>query len=228
MTETPLLRADMHMHTEYSPDSRTSLRAFADAATAARLDVVCVTDHDTVEGALRLRELDVPFRVVVGEEIYSRDGEIIGLFLERVVPPGLSAEETIARIHEQGGLVYIPHPFSRNRLRHIRRASLERIVSAIDAIEVFNAREAFAGDNIRALAFAVAHELPGGAGSDAHRPSEIGRAHVAIPPFNTPREFVEGLRSRQVTGTLSGVRAHLRTRYDVFRRWLARATPRRR
>ena len=65
MTEPPLIRADMHMHTEYSPDSRSSLRAFADAAIAAALDVVCVTDHDTIEGALRLREMDVPFRVVV-------------------------------------------------------------------------------------------------------------------------------------------------------------------
>lgn len=217
-------RVDMHMHSEYSPDSRTPLRAFADAAGAAGLEVVCLTDHNTIEGALRLRELAVPFRVIVGEEVYSRDGEIIGLFLERVVPPGLSAEETIVRIHEQGGLVYVPHPFSRNRLRHVRRAALDRIAERIDAIEIFNAREAFASDNAKALAFAVAHGIAGGVGSDAHRPSEIGKAFVEIPPFATSAEFVQALREGTVTGKLSGLRAHLRTRYDVLRRWVARRT----
>ncbi len=217
-----VLRVDMHTHTEYSRDSRSVLRAFADAAAVAELDVVCVTDHDTIDGALRLRELDVPFRVVVGEEVYTRDGELIGLFLERVVPPGLSAEDTIARIHEQGGIAYVPHPFSRNRVRHIRRDALERIAPLVDALEIFNAREALAGDNRRALAFARERGLPGGAGSDAHRPSEIGRAFVEVPPFSTPEGLVDALRSGRVTGSLSGLGAHLGTRYDVLRRWLAR------
>jgi predicted metal-dependent phosphoesterase TrpH len=216
------IRIDMHTHTEYSRDSRTPLREFADAAAAAGLNVVCVTDHDTIDGALRLREMDVPIRVVVGEEIYSRDGEIIGLFLERAVPPGLSAEETIGQIHDQGGLAYVPHPFSRNRLRHVRLSTLERIVPDIDAVEVFNAREAFAGDNRRALAFATKHGLPGGVGSDAHRITELGRAYMAIPDFSTPTELLVSLRSGEVTGALAGVRAHLRTRYDIVRKWFRR------
>jgi hypothetical protein len=217
----------MHTHSEYSPDSRAPLRAFADAAAAAKLDVVCLTDHNTIEGALRLREMAVPFRVIVGEEIHSQDGEIIGLFLERVVPPGLSAAETIVRIHEQDGLVYVPHPFSRNRLRHIRRAALDRIADRVDALEIFNAREAFASDNAKALAYAVAHGLPGGVGSDAHRPSEIGKAFVEIPTFTTSAEFIQALREGTVTGKLSGLRAHVRTRYDVLRRWIARRARRR-
>jgi len=221
---TDKLHIDMHMHTEHSRDSRTTLATFAQAAIAAGLDIVCVTDHDTIDGALRLREMSTSLRVIVGEEINSRDGEIIGLFLERAVPPGLSAEETIARIHEQSGLVYVPHPFSRNRLRHLRRNALERVVPLIDAIEVFNAREAFGADNRRSLAFAAAHSLPGGAGSDAHRPNEIGRAYVEVPPFTTQAEFLGALRAGTPTGTLSGVRAHLRTRYDVVRRWMGRGT----
>ena len=218
------VRVDMHMHTEYSRDSRQTLAAFTTAAGRAGLNVVCVTDHDTIDGALRLREMDTPFRVIVGEEIYTREGELIGLFLERAVPPGLSLEETIARIKDQNGLAYVPHPFSRNRMRHIRRSALERAVPLIDAIEVFNAREAFASDNARALAFALRHGLPGGAGSDSHRPNEIGRAYVEIPDFGAPEEFLASLRSGLVSGTLSGIRAHLRTRYDVIRRWLVRAT----
>src|SRR5688572_31843197 len=103
----------MHTHSEYSPDSRTSLKRQAAAVKAAGLHVVCATDHNTIEGALRLRELADGFRVVVGEEVSSRGGEIVGLFLEKEVQRGLSAEETIARIHDQGGLVSVPHPFSR-------------------------------------------------------------------------------------------------------------------
>jgi hypothetical protein len=91
---------------------------------------------------------------------------------------------------------------------------------------VFNAREAFAGDNARALAFASAHHLPGGAGSDAHRAAEIGGAYVDVPAFTTPAQFLESLRAGTPTGTLSGVRAHLRTRYDIFRRWVSRLTTR--
>lgn len=222
MTEHRVVRLDMHSHTEYSPDSRMTLRAFADAVAAARLDVIAVTDHDTIEGALILREMDLPFRLIVGEEIASRDGEIIGLFLERPVPPYLSAEETVARIHEQGGLVSVPHPFSRNRRRRIRRAALERVVHQIDTIEIFNARESFGADNRRALAFALQHGLPGAVGSDSHRPSEIGGAYVEIPDFSTPAELIESLRTGTVTGRLSGLRAHLRTRYDVMRRSLRR------
>src|ERR671937_11686 len=173
----------MHMHTEYSRDSRQTLRVFAAAAEQAGLNVVCVTDHDTVEGALRLREMNTALRVIVGEEIYTREGELIGLFLERAVPPGLSLEETIARIKDQNGLAYVPHPFSRNRMRH---------------------------------------SLPGGAGSDSHRPNEIGRAYVEVPDFDGPEELLASLRSGLVSGTLSGIRAHLRTRYDVIRRWLVR------
>ena len=129
----------MHTHCEYSPDSRTPVAVQVRAITASGLDVVCATDHNTIDGALRLRELAVGFRVVIGEEVSSRDGEIIGLFLEHAVPRDLSAEETIARIHGQGGLVSVPHPFSHNRIHHLRRDTLERVWPTIDAIEIFNA-----------------------------------------------------------------------------------------
>src|SRR5712692_5569806 len=117
----------MHTHCEASPDSRTNVAEQARAVRAAGIDVVCATDHNTIDGALRLRELADGFRVVVGEEVSTREGELIGLFLERPIPPGLSAEETIAGIHEQGGLVSVPHPFSHNRPLHLRRETLDRL-----------------------------------------------------------------------------------------------------
>jgi hypothetical protein len=212
----------MHTHTEYSPDSRTSLRAQAAAIKAAGLHVVCATDHNTIEGALRLRELADGFRVIVGEEVSTRDGEIIGLFLDKPIPRDQSAEDTIARIRDQGGLVSVPHPFSRNRMFHLRRAVLERVRQDVDCIEVFNAREAFTQDNFRAAAFAKERGLPGAAGSDAHRASEIGRAWVEVEDFAGREDFIAALREGSVIGKLTGNYIHVMTRIDVLRKWWAR------
>jgi predicted metal-dependent phosphoesterase TrpH len=216
------VKVDMHTHSEYSPDSRTPLRAQAAAIKAAGLHVVCATDHNTIEGALRLRELADGFRVIVGEEVSTRDGEVIGLFLETPVPRDLSVEDTIARIHDQGGLVSVPHPFSRNRRFHLRRAALERVWRDVDCIEVFNAREAFTGDNVRAAAFAEDKGLPGAAGSDAHRASEIGRAWVEVEDFAGRDDFIGMLREGSVIGKLTGNYIHLVTRVDVLRKWWSR------
>jgi hypothetical protein len=216
------LKVDMHTHSEYSPDSRTPLRVQAAAIKAAGLHVVCATDHNTIEGALRLRELADGFRVIVGEEVSSRDGEIIGLFLERPIPRDLSAEETIARIHDQGGLVSVPHPFSRNRRFHLRRSVLDRVYKDIDCIEVFNAREAFTQDNLRAAAFAKEKEIPGAVGSDAHRAAEIGRAWVEMEDFAAREDFIAALREGSVVGKLTGNYIHVLTRLDVVRKWWKR------
>jgi len=222
LTELRRVRVDTHTHSEYSPDSRTPLAEQARALRDAAIDIVCATDHNTIDGALRLREMADGFRVIVGEEISSRDGEIIGLFLERAVTRDRSGEETIARIHDQGGIVIVPHPFSINRRYHMRRPSLDRLRSSIDAIEVFNAREAFGLENRRAAAYASEHDLVGAAGSDAHRAAEIGGAFVEMPDFGGRDDFLAALRQGVVHGHLSGARVHLFTRYDRIRKWLGR------
>ena len=221
-TETKRVRVDMHTHCEASPDSRTPVAEQARGVRAAGIDVVCATDHNTIEGALRLRELADGFRVVIGEEISSRDGEIIGLFLERAIPRDLNGEETIARIHEQGGLVVVPHPFSINRRYHMRRASLDRLRSHIDALEIFNAREAIFLNNRSAAAYAKEHDIVGTAGSDAHRASELGRAFVEMPDFAGRGDFLTSLKQGVAHGRLSGSGVHVYTRYDRFRKWLGR------
>jgi predicted metal-dependent phosphoesterase TrpH len=214
------IRLDMHMHTEYSRDSRVALADFAQLAKNAHLGAVCITDHDTIEGGLRLREMDTGLQVIVGEEITSADGEIVGLYLEKKVAPRLTAEHTIDLIHEQGGLAYVPHPFSRNRRRHLRRSVLERVASKLDIVEVFNAREAASSSNVRALEFARQHSLPGGVGSDSHRRTEIGGAYVDVAPFVTPQELLVALREGKVTGTLSGMGIHVRTWIDIGRKFM--------
>jgi predicted metal-dependent phosphoesterase TrpH len=214
------MRLDMHMHTEYSRDSRVALADFAALARKAELGAVCVTDHDTIEGGLRLREMDTGLLVIVGEEITTADGELVGLYLEKPIAPGLSADRTIDLIHEQRGLAYVPHPFSRNRRRHLRRSVLERVAPKLDIVEVFNAREVASSSNLRALEFARQHNLPGGVGSDSHRPIEIGRAYVDVAPFLTPQELLVALREGKVTGTLSGLGIHVRTWVDMGRKFM--------
>jgi predicted metal-dependent phosphoesterase TrpH len=214
------VRLDMHMHTEYSRDSRVPLATFAELARKAQLGAVCITDHDTIEGGLRLREMNSGLQVIVGEEITTADGELVGLYLEKKVPPGLTADRSIDLIHEQGGLAYVPHPFSRNRRRHLRRAALERVAPKLDIVEVFNAREVASSSNVQALAFARQHDLPGGVGSDSHRPIEIGRAYVDVATFVTPQELLVALREGQVTGALSGIGIHMRTWVDICRKFM--------
>lgn len=214
------IRVDMHTHCEASPDSRTPVAVQAARLRESGLDVVCATDHDTIDGALRLRELADGYRVVIGEEISSRDGDIIGLFLERAVPRGLSGEETIQRIRDQAGLVSIPHPFSRNRRFRIGRDALERLWPLVDCIEVFNAREAFASDNQRAAEFARRHGIPGAVGSDAHTPQELGPVYLEMDDFTDTASFVDALSGGVVHGSLAGLAVHVRTRYDRLRKWL--------
>jgi predicted metal-dependent phosphoesterase TrpH len=214
------VRLDMHMHTEYSRDSRVALADFADLARKAELGAVCITDHDTIEGGLRLREMQTGLQVIVGEEITTADGELVGLYLERAIAPGQTAERSIELIHEQGGLAYVPHPFSRNRRRHLRRSTLEHVAPKLDIVEVFNAREVASSSNVRALEFAREHNLPGGVGSDSHRPIEIGRAYVDIASFTTPQELLVALREGAVTGTLSGFGIHVRTWVDISRKFM--------
>lgn len=216
------LRVDMHTHCEASPDSLTPVRVQDRRIREVGLDVVCATDHDTIDGALRLRELADGYRLIVGEEITSADGDLVGLFLERAVPRGLSGEETIARIRDQGGLVCIPHPFSRNRNHRIRHSALERLWPLVDCIETFNAREAFTSDNARAAVFAAERRIPAGAGSDAHTPWELGRVYLEMDGFEDARSFITALRGATAHGTLAGLGVHFHTRYAKVRKWLAR------
>jgi predicted metal-dependent phosphoesterase TrpH len=195
----------MHTHCEASSDSSTPIEEQARAIRAAGLDAVCATDHNTIDGALRLREIAVGFRVIVGEEIASREGEVIGLFLDFAIPPNLSADETFARIKAQGGLVVIPHPFSPARPLQLREQTLDRLWPEIDALEVLNGREEFPSDNKRAARYARERGIPGTAGSDAHRAAEIGRAYMEIDDFSSPKELLVGLGSGAVRRRMSPI-----------------------
>jgi hypothetical protein len=179
---------------------------------------VAVTEHNNIAGALAVEKI-APFTVIIGEEARTTEGEIIGLFLHEQIPGGLSPEETVKRIKDQGGLVVVPHPFDGFR-GHLREEALQRILPQVDAIEVFNARITYRRDNERAARFAAEHGLPASAGSDAHSAWETGRTYVEMPEFQGPREFLEALRRGRVVGRTSTPLVHLFSRWAAIRRRL--------
>jgi predicted metal-dependent phosphoesterase TrpH len=193
------LRVDLHVHTAYSEDCWVPLEAVIEAVQGSSIDGIAVMDHNEIAGALRLAD-EAPFPVIVGEEINSQQGEIACLFLSEWIPPGLSAQETIDRIQEQGGLVYVPHPLARDVPTALGRRNLEAIIDRVDILEVFNARILRHADNLAAQEMARQHNIPLAAGSDAHFAREIGRAGVELEPFASPAEFMENLRQATLFG----------------------------
>lgn len=211
------VRVDLHCHTHRSSDCATSYRALTGAARQRGLDVLAITDHNRIEGALELAE-STPFRFIVGEEIATTEGEIIGLFLTAFIPPRLSPEETIDEIKRQGGVVYVPHPFDRVRRSVIRPAALERVAGLIDAVEVLNARIHVAEQNAAAVRFADERGLLKGAGSDAHTAYEVGRAGVEIADFDDAESFKRSLASSRVFGKSSIPLVHLASSWAKVRK----------
>jgi predicted metal-dependent phosphoesterase TrpH len=171
---------DLHCHTKASFDCLSAPAAVVKAAAERGLTHLAITDHDRIEGALEARELAPPgLTVLIGEEVKTRDGDLICVFLETAIPPGLSAEETIAAAREQGALVGIPHPFDRLRGSLLRDARLEALGASVDWVETHNARVVGRG-NEQAAAYAREQRLPGVAVSDAHSILEVGVAYTAL------------------------------------------------
>lgn len=194
------VRADLHTHTMWSGDSTTTPEEFAAAVAASGLDVVCITDHNAIDGAVELQDR-LACRVIVGEELRTAAGEIIGLFLGERIPMGISHVDAAKAIRDQGGVVYIPHPFDPMR-RNMSEDALYELAEAdlIDAVEVLNAKTSLASSNQRAAEFAAEFGIVGGAGSDGHVPDALGAAYVEMADFETPLEFLASLASGTVIG----------------------------
>ena len=209
------VRVDLHSHTMWSGDSSTTPEELEQAVVASGLDVLCITDHNAIKGAVEL-EHALPCRVIVGEEVRTSRGELIGLFLQERIPFGLSPEEAAHQIREQGGLVYVPHPF--DPLRHNLAEDALRALAAeglIDAIEGFNAKTSLAHLNHAGLTVAREVGVPAGAGSDAHVPDALGAAYVEMDDFAGPQDFVTALATATLTGH----------HWDQARPWRARIIP---
>jgi predicted metal-dependent phosphoesterase TrpH/glycosyltransferase involved in cell wall biosynthesis len=191
---------DLHMHTDWSHDCSVPAADLVEHAEGIGLGGIAVTDHNVFGGALEAVELAAGRELVVipGEEVKTDgQGEVIGLFLREEIPRGMSFPETIAAIKDQGGLVYLPHPF--DRMHAIPDpATLHRHLAEIDVFEVYNARLPRDSFNDEALRFARKYRLLQGAGSDAHVLQGVGTGALRMRRFDGPEEFLLSLRTAEV------------------------------
>jgi hypothetical protein len=194
------ITVDLHLHTEWSHDCSIPTDDLLDHAAAIGLGGIAVTDHNVFGGALEAVELarDRDLLVIPGEEVKTdNQGEVIGLFLEEEIPRGMTFADTITAIRDQGGLVYLPHPF--DRLHAIPDpATIHRHLAEIDVLEVYNARLLRDSFNDEALRFARKYRLLQGAGSDAHVLQGVGTGVVRMRRFEGPEEFLLSLRSAEI------------------------------
>lgn len=217
MTNTLLFILEFHSHTLASKDS---LLRPADLVAAARrkgIDRVVVTDHNSISGAFEAKRFD-PERIIVGEEIMTTRGEILAAYVTEEIPAGLSPQETIRRLREQGAFISVSHPFDGWRKGGWAEADLLKILPLVDAIEVFNSRCMLPRSNLQAGEFARRNEIPGTVGSDAHAACELGRALLLLEPFEGPDELRAVIRRGIPKVRWSPPWFHLISRYAAIRK----------
>jgi len=197
-----MLRVDLHLHSNYSHDGRSSLQQLIDRARECRLDRIALTDHNTIDGALSLVRME-PELAIAGEEIKTREGEIIGLFMTSRVQPYLAPEEAMDLIHQMDGLTYIPHPLDRHRA-DFRPERMVELAGRIDIIETYNPWCEAAANRAAAQ---LADELgkATATGSDSHSADELGRSWMEMEEYSGAGDFLEKLRfARHVVTASSG------------------------
>ena len=205
------MKIDLHCHTEASADCSTPLELFPARCRERGVWVQAITDHDQIWGAQKLQEMveeqkikkaGFPLTIIVGEEVSTIYGEIIGLFLKEKIPAGMSPKETVEAIKEQDGLVLLPHGFDPLKRWRLQPSALETIEDEIDIVETFNARISQLRWNQAAVEWSKVHKRPMSAGSDAHTLADIGSAWVEVPvqQVKTPQDLLTALESSVPVG----------------------------
>ena len=203
----------LHVHSEYSLlDGACRIEGLVQRAKKLGQNAVAITDHNTMAGVREMQAAVQSLKIICAEEIRTAQGEIIGYFLSEEIPPGLTPQETVARIRSQGGLVAVPHPFDRLRSSRLRKLAIETLVGSIDMIEVFNARNMFIQEDRELLNRVLSAGAVPIAASDAHLPIEIGRACMVMDDFSTPQEFLDHLRNARIVARKSPLWVHLVTK----------------
>jgi predicted metal-dependent phosphoesterase TrpH len=214
-------KVDLHAHSNFSSDGLLPPEELIRRARRAGLDRLAVTDHNTIAGALAAQKLDPEF-IIVGEEIKTTRGELLGFFITREIPRGLEPTEAIARLRDQGAVISVSHPFDRLRTGAWKIDDLMQIVPLVDALEGFNARCIYGEDNRLAAQCARESRLLQTAGSDCHDGSEVGTAGVELPPFRDALSFLDSLREAHPFGKLSPWWVHFASTYAKWKKKAAR------
>jgi len=222
MLQFGIVKTEFHCHTCYGKDSLVKIQDLVIACENKGIQKLVVTDHNTISGALEAQKID-PHRFIVGEEIMTQHGELLGIFIKREIPAGLSALKTIEILRSQGAFISVSHPFDAFRKGHWEANDLLNIASYIDAIEVFNARCLLPQFNTRARVFSQHNQLLGTVGSDAHSVGEVGQATLTLPDFDDGASLKQALTQALPHVHLSGPWVHF---YSSFAAWRKRVTSR--
>ena len=207
--DSKMITAEFHCHSAYSSDCQTDIAGLIEYARELGLDRLAITDHNTIAGALLAKEL-APDLIIVGEEVQTARGELIGYFIKDEIPRGLSVRETLRRLKDQGAFISVPHPF--DLMRHgWRQSELLELLPDVDALEVFNARCLRESYNDQALAFARQNRTSMLAGSDAHALGEIGLALTHLPEFRTADDLRIAVKDTVIDGSILSKLDHLKT-----------------
>lgn len=188
-----MYKVDLHTHSSASSDGGVTIDQYRKALSAQLLDYIAVTDHNTIDFALHLRDA-LGHQIIVGEEIMTQSGEIIGLFLTEAIAPKQSLAATIEAIKAQNGLVYAPHPFE--TIRHgLHPKEMDKFVDKIDIVEVVNGRAFLQNRSQQAAVYAKLNKKPGVASSDAHGFKGLGRTYTSVNKPITEKNLVKELSS---------------------------------
>lgn len=173
-----MYKIDLHTHSTASPDGGISKEQYIKLLDEKMLDFVAVTDHNTIKVAKELHKL-LGNKIIIGEEITTAQGEIVGLFLKSVIAPNQSLLDTVEQIKVQGGVVYVPHPFETVR-KGIKQVDLDTIARLVDVVEVYNGRAVAQNKGPKAAVWARLQKKVTAASSDAHGVKGVGTVYTSI------------------------------------------------
>lgn len=213
-----MFKVDLHTHSEASPDGGISLAQYRAALHTNLLDVIAITDHNRVAFAQEAQK-EFGDQIIVGEEIMTNQGEIIGLYLTELVVPNQSPEDTIKAIKDQGGLVYLPHPFETVR-KGLHPQLVEQLSDDIDIIEVCNGRAFLQNRGEQALVWSRLNNVPGAAASDAHGSRGLGVTYSSMEKQPTQETLVKLLSTAKLITDRPSLRALLYPKYHRTRKKL--------
>lgn len=216
-----MYKVDLHTHSTGSPDGSIKSADYAKALHQGVLDYIAITDHNTIDNALSIQH-ELGDHIIVGEEISTKEGEIIGLYLTQAIPAGLSVLAAVELIKSQNGIVYVPHPFESVR-QGLSPTTLDSIASSVDIIETHNGRALFQNRGQQAREWAEHNDVGRAASSDAHGRIGWGKTY-SILSEQPNRETLPSLLIRaQYHEGMVGIRGVLYPKYNRLKKRFNRA-----
>jgi predicted metal-dependent phosphoesterase TrpH len=211
-----MYKLDLHTHSEASPDGSLRVIDYKRMLESGALDYVAITDHNRIDFAIQLQKV-LGDSIIVGEEIMTNEGEIIGLYLKKAIPGGMSLKETIHYVKDQQAIVYVPHPFETIR-SGISPTGLDAIASDVQIVEVFNGRAIFQNRSKQSHAWAKKHAKAMAASSDSHGPRGWGKTYTLVDEKPTHANLVDCLQTSQLSTRYVGVYGMLYPKLNRLRK----------